>query len=56
MRWIDYALLALVAAAVFLAARQVVKRKKTGGGAGCSGDCAHCAEAQQERKHDPPRE
>lgn len=38
----DYGLLALVAAALFLAVRHIVRRKKSGKCVGCSGDCGCC--------------
>lgn len=42
MRWLDYALLALVAAAVALAILRMRKRKKSGANCGCGG-CDGCA-------------
>ena len=43
MRFLDYALLALLAFGVFLAIRRMVKRKQEGSFCGCGGSCAGCS-------------
>lgn len=42
MRIWDYLVLLAVATAVFFAVRAIVKRRKKGGCAGCSGNCSAC--------------
>ncbi len=39
----DYLVLAAVVLAVFFAVRSIVKRRKKGGCAGCSGNCSACS-------------
>ena len=43
MRFLDYALLALLALGVFFAIRKMVKRKQEGSFCGCGGSCAGCS-------------
>ena len=43
MRFLDYALLALLALGVFFAIRRMVKRKQEGSFCGCGGSCAGCS-------------
>ena len=40
MNLVDYILIAIIAAALFLAVRSILKRKKSGGC--CSGCCSSC--------------
>ena len=47
---IDFILCLVILTAVFFAARAVVRARKNGGCAGCSGDCSACGTAQNKRK------
>jgi len=53
MGWMDFALLTLVALALFLALRHGARKKAAGNACGCGG-CAGCAaskDCQSETKH-----
>ena len=39
----DYIILAIIAFAICLAVRRAVRKRASGGGCGCSSDCAGCA-------------
>lgn len=43
MKFLDYAILALVVIVIGLAVWRMIKRRKSGSCCGCSGGCEHCA-------------
>lgn len=45
MNLVDFILIAVIAAAIFLAVRSILKRKKSGGC--CSGGCSNCSSCKK---------